>query len=142
MAFKSGMPLGPDRNIGVDKTGMRESTSTILRAVTRARAAILSVAVTYVVSVAIGLVLAHTVNGLELAHRNKIVGTAQTNGGPHVRAGHPRARRCVLLGVLEFLEPLTPVGMVTSRSRSSKRLGLLALGSSEERRPQYSTRQG
>jgi len=56
---------------------MRETASTILRAVTRARAAILSAALAYVVSVAIGLVLAHTGNGLALAHRNKIVGTAQ-----------------------------------------------------------------
>jgi uncharacterized membrane protein SpoIIM required for sporulation len=58
---------------------MKESVSTILRAVSRARAAILSVTLTYVVSVAIGLVLAHTGNSLALAHRNKIVGAAQTN---------------------------------------------------------------
>lgn len=60
---------------------MRESptVSTILRAVTRARAAILSVALTYVASVAIALVLAQTGNGVALAHRNRIVGAAQTN---------------------------------------------------------------
>jgi hypothetical protein len=51
----------------------------IFRAVTRARAAILSVALTYVISVAIGLVLAHAGNRVALAHRNRIVGAAQTN---------------------------------------------------------------
>ena len=58
---------------------MKKSASTIFLAVTRARAAILSVALAYVISVAIGLMLAHTGNVLALAHRNRIVGIAQTN---------------------------------------------------------------
>jgi len=60
---------------------MRESStvSTIFRVVTRARAAILSVALTYIASVAIALVLAQTGNGVALAQRNRIVGAAQTN---------------------------------------------------------------
>jgi Stage II sporulation protein M len=41
--------------------------------------AILSVVLTYVVSVVIGLMLAHAGNSFALAHRNRIVGTAQTN---------------------------------------------------------------
>lgn len=56
-----------------------DTGSTILRAVARARAAILSAAVTYAVSVTFGLVLAHTGNGVALAQGNRIVGTAQTN---------------------------------------------------------------
>lgn len=60
---------------------MREAAtnSTIFRAVTRARAAILSVVLTYAVSVTIGLVLARAGNNFALAHRNRIVGSAQTN---------------------------------------------------------------
>jgi Stage II sporulation protein M len=71
--------------------------STILRAVTRARAAILSVALTYVVSVSIGLVLANTGNGLALAHRNKIVGTAQTNDLAAVSNNRGQPVRAALL---------------------------------------------
>jgi hypothetical protein len=54
------VPGSADRGIIANTTGMRASdtVSTILRAVTRARAAILSVALTYAVLVAIGLVAA------------------------------------------------------------------------------------
>jgi len=71
--------------------------STILRAVSRARAAILSVALTYVVSVTIGLVLAHTGNGFALAHRNGIVGTAQTNDVAAVAKNRGQPVRAALL---------------------------------------------
>jgi len=76
---------------------MHESSSAILRAVSRARAAIISVALTYVVSVAIGLVLAHTGNDFALAHRNRIVGTAQTNDVSAVANNRGQPVRAALL---------------------------------------------
>ena len=63
----------------------------ILRAVTRARAAILSVALIYALSVSIGLVLAHSGNSMALRHRNRIVVAAQTNDASAIanNRGHP-----------------------------------------------------
>jgi len=89
----------PDHEIAVNNVVMRElaAASTILRAMTRARAAILSVALAYVASVAIGLVLAHTGNGLALAYRNRIVGTAQTNDVSAVANNRGQPVRAALL---------------------------------------------
>jgi hypothetical protein len=77
---------------------MNEAVSLlILRAVNRARAAILSAVLTYAISVSTGLVLAHTGNSFALAHRNRIVGQAQSKDAAAMANNQRRAVRAALL---------------------------------------------
>ncbi len=80
-----------------------------LAAIGRSRVAILSIAVTYAVSIVVGVVMATSGNGFALDRRDQIVGAAQSSGSlVALRAGEP-----VRAALLDFASNLV-LGGVTS----------------------------
>jgi len=70
---------------------------TIVRAVWRARIPILSIALTYAVSVTVGAVMVHAGNPFALAQRDKVIGTARAGAASLNALGEGRRLQAALL---------------------------------------------